>query len=186
MELYRSETDFTLKGESKVVGFPVPTQDAQVDLTTPETFAVGYSYRPCREWNFEVNVEWVDWDVMGTLVLEQDLTGDEPIPFEWEDAVIDSVGAEYDFGHGYKGRLGYNFIESAQTEEYYNPGVGDADRHWITCGLGHEGECWSWDVAYQYAFSDRTVNDAVGPFAGANGKYKSRFHSLSLTARYDF
>ncbi|MEJ6777989.1 MAG: hypothetical protein QNK86_00800, partial [Akkermansiaceae bacterium] len=64
------------------------------------------------------------------------------------------------------------------------PGVGDADRHWLTCGIGHRGETWSWDVAYQYAFSDRNVTGAIDPLV--NGRYKSRFHSLSASARYEF
>ena len=53
--VYRSETDFTLKGESHsspAYAF-LPRQDAQVDLTTPATFGVGYSYRPNKKWNFE-------------------------------------------------------------------------------------------------------------------------------------
>lgn len=185
--VYRSETDFTLKGKSQILGtvdLNPFSQNASVDLTTPATFAVGYSYRPNRCWNIEANIEWVDWDVLDVLVLDNSLTSDEPFPFDWEDAFIYSVGAEYDFGNGYLGRFGYNFIESAQTDTFYNPGVGDADRHWLTCGIGHKGETWSWDLAYQYAFSNHTVSGAFDP--GVNGKYKSRFHSLSFAARYEF
>ncbi|MBT8044539.1 MAG: outer membrane protein transport protein, partial [Verrucomicrobiae bacterium] len=177
--VYRSETDFTLQGRSEARPY-LPSESAQVELTTPATLAVGYSYRPNERWNIEANVEWVDWSVLGTLVLEQG-SGNQAIPFEWEDALIYSIGAEYDFGNGYLGRFGYNFIESAQPDTFYNPGVGDADRHWLTCGIGRRSECWSWDLAYQYAFSNRTVTGAVGPFAAANGEYKSRFHSLSFT-----
>lgn len=180
--VYRSETDFTLKGRSEAAPY-FPSESAKVDLTTPATFAIGYSYRPNQCWNIEANIEWVDWDVLDTLTLEQG-SGDQPFPFEWEDTFIYSIGAEYDFGNGYLGRFGYNYIESAQTDKYYNPGVGDADRHWLTCGVGHKGETWSWDLAYQYAFSDNTVSGSLNP--GVDGKYKSRFHSLSLAARYEF
>ena len=180
--VYRSKTDFTLTGDSEAAPY-LPSESAKVDFTTPATFAVGYSYRPNKQWNIEANIEWVNWDKFGTLTLEQD-SGDQAIPFEWEDSLVYSVGAEYDLGNGYLGRVGYNYIESAQPDEFYNPGVGDADRHWLTCGVGHRGLCWSWDLAYQYAFSDRTVNGAIDPTV--NGKYKSRFHSLSLSARYEF
>ena len=180
--VYRSETDFTFRGDVSISPYP-GSGKGSVDLTTPASFTVGYSYRPCKQWNIEANVEWVDWSQMGTLVLNQDGAG-TAIPFEWEDSFIYSLGAEYDFGNGYLGRIGYNFIESAQTETYYNPGVGDADRHWLTCGIGHRGEAWSWDLAYQYAFSDRNVTGAIDPLV--NGRYKSRFHSLSASARYEF
>ena len=181
--VYRSKTDFTLEG--KVEAFPyAPQNNGQIDFTTPATFAVGYSYRPNKQWNIEVNVEWVNWDELGTLTLEQDGAPGTPIPFEWDDSYVYSIGAEYDFGNGYLGRFGYNFIESSQPDQFYNPGIADADRHWLTIGLGHKGECWSWDAAYQYAFSDREVDSAMDP--RVNGDYKTRAHSFSLTARYEF
>jgi len=181
--VYRSKTDFTLEGKVNIVPL-LPQNNGQVDFSTPATFAVGYSYRPNKRWNIEVNVEWVNWDDFGTLILEQDGAPDTPIPFEWEDSFVYSIGAEYDFGNGYLGRVGYNFIESSQPDEFYNPGIADADRHWLTLGIGHKGESWSWDAAYQYAFSDRDVDSALDP--SVNGDYKTRAHSFSLTARYDF
>ncbi len=180
--VYRSETNFTLEGRSEARPY-LPGESAKVDLATPATFAVGYSYRPNKRWNIEANVEWVDWNVLDTMVLEQE-SGDQLVPYQWEEVFVYSIGAEYDFGNGYLGRFGYNFIESAQPDKYYNPGVGDADRHWLTCGIGYRGERWSWDLAYQYAFSNRTVTDALDP--AVNGEYKSRFHSLSFTARFEF
>jgi len=184
--VYRSKTDFTLEGEREVrpAAYGIVDTSAKVDFTTPASLAVGYSYRPNEKWNLEANIEWVNWGDFGTLVLEQDGAGNLALPFEWEDAFIYSIGAEYDFGNGYLGRFGYNFIESAQPDANYTPGVGDADRHWLTCGVGHRGEVWSWDAAYQYAFSDRNVTGAIDPTV--NGRYKSRFHSLSLSARYEF
>ncbi|BDS06033.1 hypothetical protein NT6N_10730 [Oceaniferula spumae] len=181
--VYRSETDFTLEGKSRVFPYVALREDAQVDLTTPASFAVGYSYRPNQCWNIEVNVEWVNWDELDTLTLEQG-SGNQEIPFKWEDSFVYSIGAEYDLGNGYLARFGYNYIESSQPDEHYNPGVADADRHWLTVGLGHKGDSWSWDAAYQYAFSDREVKSALD--SSVNGDYKSRYHSFSLTARYDF
>ena len=182
--VYRSETDFTLEGTVEAFPFS-PRNNGQVDFSTPATFAVGYSYRPNKKWNIEVNVEWTNWDDFGTLTLEQDGGVDDlDIPFEWEDSFIYSIGAEYDMGNGYLVRFGYNFIESAQPDEFYNPAVADADRHWLTAGLGYKGESWSWDAAYQFAFSDRAVDSALDP--SVNGRYKTRAHSLSLTVRHDF
>lgn len=183
--VFRSKTEFTLKGDSTISGTGIldGTERAQVDFDTPASFSIGYSYRPNKCWNFEVNLEWVNWDDFGTLILEQ-ASGNQPFPFEWEDAIVYSIGAEYDFGNGYLGRIGYNLIESAQPDANYNPAVSDADRHYFTLGLGHRGDCWSWDVAYQFAFSDRDVGGAAAPTV--QGNYISRFHSLSLALRYHF
>ncbi|MGB0992291.1 MAG: OmpP1/FadL family transporter [Akkermansiaceae bacterium] len=181
--VYRSQTDFTLKGKAEAFPY-TPAENGSVDFITPATFAVGYSYRPNKCWNIEANIEWADWSQFDTLVLEQSVSPDLAIPFAWEDALVYSLGAEYDMGNGYQIRFGYNLIESAQPDANFTPGVADADRHWLTFGVGHKGESWSWDAAYQYGFSDRTVGAAADP--SVQGKYKSRFHSLSFSARYEF
>ena len=183
--VYRSETDFTLEGSAELVGPITPFRnDAQVDFSTPATFAVGYSYRPNSKWNIEANVEWVNWDSLGTLTVEQDGGADSQLPFEYEDAFVYSIGAEYNFGNGYFARCGYNFIESAQPDEFFSPAVADADRQFISLGLGYKGENWSWDAAYQFGFSDREVDSALDP--SVNGRFETRVHSFSTSVRYDF
>lgn len=191
--VYRSKTEFDLEGRTTSSLHSASASSSVDGFVTPETLAVGYSYRPNACWNIEANIEWVGWSDFGTLTLSSSFPAPlaalntVPIVYNWEDSYIYSIGAERDLGGGWKARFGYNFIESAQPDANFDPVVADADRHWITLGIGHRGESWSWDAAYQYAFSDRTVSGAVGPTGPlVNGEYKSRFHSLSISARYEF
>lgn len=183
--VYRSQTDFDVKGSSKITGV-FSRGDASLGFLTPATVAMGYSYRPNSQWNVELNVEWVGWEKLNTLTLKNStIPGPNiPIPFNWDNNLIYGIGATRDLGNGYSISFGYNYIENSQPDSTFTPAVSDADRHWLTFGVGHKGDCWSWDFAYQYAFSDRTVgSDAPAPL---RGDYKSRFHSVSFSARYEF
>jgi long-chain fatty acid transport protein len=80
--------------------------------------------------------------------------------------------------------MGYNFIENSQPDATFNPGISDADRHWLNAGFGRKYDAFPWNFAYQYAFSNRSVIGS--PFGLADGKYESRFHGWMLNARWSF
>lgn len=180
--VYRSKTDFMLDGDvqnSYVAG----SEDASLDLITPSTAAIGYCYRPCKEWSFEANVEWVNWDELNTLNLSMD-SGDVAVPFEWDSNLIYSLGATRCFDSGWSVSAGYNYIENSQPDSNFNPGVSDADRHWLSVGFGRKWEAINMNFAYQYALSNRDVSGS--PFGLADGKYKSRFHGLMINCEWQF
>lgn len=178
--VYRSKTEFDLDGDARVVGFG---EDAGMDFMTPATAAVGYAYRPCKEWSFEANIEWVNWDEMNTFNLSK-ASGDVAIPFNWNSNFIYSVGTTRYFDGGWNASVGYNFIENSQPDENFNPGVSDANRHWLNMGFGRQWESFRFNFAYQFAFSDRDVSGS--PFGMADGTFKSRFHGLMLDCGWQF
>ena len=179
--VYRSKTDFKLDGEAEVIG--TGSQDAKLDFMTPSTFGGGYAYTPCKEWSFEANIEWVNWDELNSLNLTT-TAGEKPIAFNWNSNFIYSVGATRFFENGWSASAGYNFIENSMPDSTYNPGVSDANRHWLNAGVGHKCGSFKWNFAYQYAFSDRDVSGS--PFGLADGSYKSRFHGLMLNCDWQF
>ena len=84
---------------------------------------------------------------------------------------------------------GYIFIENSQPDATFNPAVADADRHWLSAGVSYKAENWAIDLAYQYAFSDRTVKDQTAGFDAGDlvaGDYNSRFHGLMLSFNRSF
>lgn len=179
--VYRSQTDFKLKGDAEVAG--VGSQNAKLDFMTPSTLGGGYAYTPCKEWSFEANIEWVNWDELNSLNLSK-AAGDQPITFNWKSNFIYSVGATRFFENGWSASAGYNYIENSMPDSTYNPGISDANRHWLNAGVGHKCESFKWNFAYQYAFSDRDVSGS--PSGLADGSYKSRFHGLMLNCDWQF
>ncbi len=154
-----------------------------MDFITPATAAIGYAYRPCKEWVLEANIEWVNWEELNTLTLSKG-SGDVAIPFNWNSNFIYSVGATRFFDNGWNVSAGYNFIENSQPDATFNPGISDANRHWLNVGFGREWETFKLNFAYQYAFSDRNVTGS--PYGLADGNYKSRFHGLMASCEWQF
>ena len=181
--VYRSKADFDLEGTGKVVG--VVSEDANLDFMTPSTIGAGYAYTPCKEWSFEANIEWVNWDELNTLNLSSDNgTFNRPIAFNWQSNFIYSVGGTRFFDDGWNISAGYNFIENSQPNHTFNPGISDANRHWLNAGFGRKVENFIWNFAYQYAFSDRDVSGSPGGLA--DGTFKSRFHGIMMNCNWQF
>ncbi|MES2475355.1 MAG: outer membrane protein transport protein [Verrucomicrobiota bacterium] len=181
--VYRSKTDFKLKGDFEITG-AVPEEDASLDFMTPASLAGGYAYSPCKEWTFEANVEWMNWDQFNSFDLKSPTTGSNTTPFNWNSNFIYSVGATRFLEDGWSISAGYNFIENSIPDHNFSPGVSDANRHWLNAGFGRKCESFSWNFAYQYAFSDRDVDNSPGGLA--DGTFKSRFHGIMLDFDWQF
>jgi len=180
--VYRSESKFTLDGDVRNTYAP-GTADGSLNFLTPATLGAGYAYHPCKEWTFEANVEWVNWNDLNTLGLTT-AAGSMAVPFNWNSNFIYSVGATRFFDNGWNVSAGYNYIENSQPDATFNPGVSDANRHWLNVGCGRQCETFKWNFAYQFAFSDRSVSGS--PYGLADGTYKSRFNGLMASCEWRF
>ncbi len=182
--VYRSNADFNLHGGAVTrLGGATLSENASLEFLTPATAAVGYVHRPNECWAVEANVEWVNWDELNDLTLSKQ-SGPAVLPFRWKSNFIYSVGATRYLENGWNVSFGYNYIENSQPDETFNPGVSDANRHWLNLGFGRKYESLEWSFAYQFAFSDRTVSGS--PFGLADGTYESRFHGLMMNCRLSF
>ena len=187
--VFRSKTDFNLKGDADAaLPGARPGENASLDLITPATIGAGYAYRPCKEWSFEANIEWVNWEELNTLTVTK-ASGNVPIAFNWDSNFIYSLGGTRHFDNGWSVSAGYNFIENSMPDETFNPGVSDADRHWLNIGVSRAWENFTVNFAYQFAFSDRDVSGSwpgLPPGINTDGEYKSRFHGLMLNCDWRF
>jgi long-chain fatty acid transport protein len=158
---------------------------SQLDFMAPARASVGYSYRPAPGWNLETNVEWLDWDSLNSLSLDSSSVGGSlAIPFNWKSSLIYEAGVSYTTEQGYVFAAGYDFNANSQPDRDFTPGVSDADRHWFNVGVGRRLESSSWMLAYQFGYSNRTVDGASNPLA--NGEYKSRHNALVFSWRKEF
>jgi long-chain fatty acid transport protein len=179
--VYRSKSDYKLDGDYNLVG--IGKQDATFDFMTPSTVGAGYAYSPCKEWSFEANIEWVNWDELNSLNLKSG-GATTPVAFNWNSNFIYSVGATRYFGNGWNVSAGYNYIENSMPDSTFTPAVADADRHWLNAGVGRQYDDFRWSFAYQFAFSENDVSGSPGGLA--DGNFKSRFHGLMLNGTWQF
>lgn len=186
---YRGKTEFDLEGRAGAPGVGLPFGDAELDLVTPDTLAFGYAFRPNEHWTIEGNIEWVNWEHLDTSTLKQEFSPDSPVPFNWDSNFMYGIGVTYAPNDTWAFSAGYIYIENSQPDLDFNPAVADADRHWLSAGVSFTKEDWTIDLAYQYAFSDRSVKDQT-PVLDANtlvaGDYESRFHGLMLSVNRRF
>ncbi len=181
--VYRSKSEFDLEGEARIIGGI--REDAELELLTPATVGGGYAYTPCKEWSFEANIEWVQWEELNSLNLEsENETFNSALQFDWKSNFIYSVGATRFFDNGWNVSAGYNYIENSMPDATYNPGVADANRHWLNAGFGRREERFGWNFAYQFAFSDHEVSGTPGTFA--DGTFESRFHGVMANFSWQF
>ena len=182
--LYSSKSTFDLGGKTES-NFLAGDKSSELDFMTPARIAGGYSYRPAPGWNIEANVEWLDWDSLNSLTLESNTVGGSvPIDFNWKSSFIYELGASYTTPEGYIFSAGYDLNQNSQPDKNFTPGVSDADRHWFNLGFGRKCGNFAWMLAYQFGYSNRTVDGAIDPLA--NGKYESRHNALIFSWQQGF
>ncbi|MEO6787452.1 MAG: outer membrane protein transport protein, partial [Chthoniobacteraceae bacterium] len=182
--MYRSETQVNFDGHSNTF---IPTvissrEAATANITFPQNVVLGYSYRPTPKWNFEVDVDWTDWDRLNTVTLNKS-SGNVSLPFNWQSSFFYEFGATYQFDSGFTASAGYIYSENSVPNNSFNPLVPDSNRHIVSVGVGKQYKNWSFDLAYQYAFGPtRTVTQG----SAADGTYKFNSNAISISAGYRF
>src|SRR5439155_2967183 len=66
---YHSDTTLNFTGHVQDPGF-VPRTEASARFHFPHNIVAGWSFRPTTNWNFEVNVDWTDWESLDAVVLK--------------------------------------------------------------------------------------------------------------------
>lgn len=157
--------------------------DADLDLQFPQSIALGYSFRPTPAWNFEVNVEWTDWDHLNTETVHQTQGDDLALPFNYESSFIYSFGATRTFESGLRLSGGYIYSENSVPNESFNPLVPDSNRHVLSVGVGQTRGKLSWDLAYQYAYGPHR---RIANGSPADGTYRFQSNALVVSLGLEF
>jgi long-chain fatty acid transport protein len=182
---YRSPVTLNLEGESSFSPYPLPNQDASVELPLPQVFIIGYSFRPTPKWNLEVNLDWTDWERLDTLVLKQETIPEERLPFNWDNSFGVEAGVTRYFQNGMHLSGGYVYLQNSVPEKSFNPLVPDQDLHVFSAGVGGHVDKWSWDFTYQFTHgAGRDVSKSSYP--DVSGHYTFIAHAFSLSLGYSF
>ena len=184
---YRSATDMNYQGHGTLppgaVTLPFNTIPISANVHFPQTVALGYSFRPTTNWNFEVDADWTDWTHLQTVNIN-------PLPagfaFNYHPSWMYDFGATRYLGKGWKVSGGFMYSENSVPNNTFNPLVPDSDRYIFSVGVGKQYKQFSWDVAYQVAWgpSRGVNNDATYPVA--NGNYEFLSHAISINFGYHF
>jgi long-chain fatty acid transport protein len=184
---YLTTENYGGHSEAKPYSGSVPTS---AEIRFPQFVVVGVSYRPTPDWNFEVNVDWTDWDNLDQIVFKGTAGGNQVFPLNWKSSYMYEFGVTRYLPNNWYVSAGYFFSENSIPDRNYNPIVPDGDLHLPSLGFGHKGERWNWAVAYHFAINKtRTVENSqttslVGQTADGSYRFLNQALTASLTMKF--
>ncbi|MEW6304358.1 MAG: outer membrane protein transport protein [Verrucomicrobiota bacterium] len=185
---YQSSTSMNFHGRSVASPY-TPDEGTSARLPFPQFVMGGVSYRPNDKWNFEVNVDWTDWDRVTTVNFNKP-SGNVPFAFNWQSSFLYEIGATRQLENGYFASVGYFFSQNSTSDANFNPVVPDTNLHVGSLGLGRKGDKWSWAVTYQLITGpSRNVTTSISPSLigeSANGKYHFLNHAVNVSLTRTF
>lgn len=194
---YRGPTRIDFDGHSKTFydsfdvatpygPFPVPgansREKADAEFNIPQSVTLGYSFRPTKDWNFEFDWDWTDWNTLNDVVLKQK-SGNVTLPFDWHSSSMFEFGITRKLPNRFEASVGYVYSENSVPDATFSPGIPDSNRHIFSAGIGQKYDHLSWNIAYQFTFGpSRTINQGTA----ADGVYQFDSHAITLTFGYHF
>jgi long-chain fatty acid transport protein len=184
---YSHHTRVNLKGTTDTIPL-VAGEASSAKFDFPEVLILGYSYRPTPEWNFEVNLDWTNWNRVKTVVINK-ASGAVPLAFNWESGFFYEVGLTRYLEGGWNVSAGYLYTENSTPDATYTPAVPDSNRSFYSLGLGYSSGPYNVNFAWHYADGGtRTVRGSPPSLIGAtaDGSYKNSINALAVSVDVRF
>ena len=175
---FRSKIDYTLRGKADF-SYPdaqtaalasspqlnLVDQDAESDLTVPESFAISMYHEFSPQWAIMGDIIWTRWSRMKELRVTFDGGAPDAVDtLDWEDSWHYSLGLTYRPAPQWILRTGVSYDETAiSSARLRTPRMPGEDRLRVAFGVGYRVNNWlSVDLAYSHTFSDDAEIDRTG------------------------
>ena len=165
----RGNADFRTPDEFDVKAHD---QRARTELTVPDLFSAGVSWRPGSRWTLAADAGVATWEVWDEIVVdfEDPQTTDAVSRPQWKTTAWLRAGAERSVGAKAKARAGIVIDPSPAPARTLAPNAPDADRFGVTAGLGlavRDG--MSVDAFYEYLTLARRTTASDDSLAASYG-----------------
>ena len=200
---YRSEIDYGLTGDADwtvpqdvaaVFGASPMTsplfQDGGVtaQLTTPSITSVAATFDVTDR--FMVMATWAEtgWSSLREVRINFDNPDPDAVePFEWEDTVFASVGAEYELNDAWTLRGGVASDETPTSIEHRTPRLPDDDRLWYSIGATWQvSPALDVNLAYTRIEPDDPKVDIASGGSRIAGPFDGNANLFGVSAQYRF
>jgi long-chain fatty acid transport protein len=184
---YQSNTSVKMTGTTDTIPL-VTAEPSDATFAFPEVIILGYSYRPTPQWNFEVNLDWTNWNRLNTVTINK-ASGAVPLVFNWQSGFFYEFGVTRYLTSNWNISAGYLYTENSVPDSTYTPAVPDSNRNFYSLGLGYSSGNLGANLAWQYADGGtRTVTGSPPSLIGAtaDGTYKNSINALALSLEWRF
>ena len=193
---YRSEVDYTLKGDATYSDVPAvfSTQlhNAGIEgsVTLPMVIWTGIACKVTPKLTIETDLVMTGWSSYDKLEFNIDNSlGRTVVQKNWDDVYSIRFGVDYQLTESFAVRCGYLYDESpipAETLDYAMP---SSDRHMVSTGFGYSIGQWTVDTHYAYVtlIGDRSIATRPSEFMLADSTVESAgVHQLGMSLSYNF
>lgn len=191
---HRSQVNTTLSDgnaiftvpQSLASSFPQPNSFSAT-IPLPATNSIGFGYVPNNKWTIGLDVNLVGWNVFKALSFDYKQNTpalqDTYSPRNYKNAVSLRGGAEYKATDKLALRAGGGYASAAAPDGYVTPEVPDADRVYLTAGLGYKvSKHFDLDCSFEYEhLMSRTQTNIE---TGLSGTFKSDAYIPGLSLAY--
>jgi long-chain fatty acid transport protein len=191
---YRSQVNTTIKGGNAVftvpgslqANFPQPnTFTAGIPL--PATTTLGLGFYPSTKWTIGFDASLVSWNSYKALAFDyaSNTTAlqDTYSPRNYVDAVALRAGAEYKSTEKLALRFGGGYGSTAVTDSYVTPEAPDANRYYLTAGLGYKFSRHL-DIDLSFEYEDLMARRQTNAESQLSGTYKSHVYIPGISLSY--
>ena len=142
-------------------------------------------------WAVMADVTWTNWETFDELVVDFDnpVQPNTVLEFDWKDTFRVGVGVAFTPNSCWEFRAGVLFDEGPASTRTRTPRVPDADRFWVTAGVGYRiNNRLRVDLSYAHIFGSDVDVRQTSPTAGTlRGTYEDSDADLfGLQVTLDF
>jgi long-chain fatty acid transport protein len=166
--------------------FPSPNKfNASIPL--PATNSIGFGFYPCDKWVLALDMNLVGWNAFKALSFDYKnntpLLQDTHSPRDYQDAVSLRAGAQYKATNKLALRFGGGYVSAAAPDGYVTPEVPDANRTYVTGGLGYKvAQHLDIDISFEYEhLLQRTQTNYETQLSGS---FKSNVYIPGISLAY--
>lgn len=185
---YRYATTVEYHGTAETTPSPpLPASTAaSASIHFPQFVVGGVSYRPTKNWNFEFDIDWADWDSVRSIPIQGTALGNLTLPLNYRSSFMYEFGVTRQLGKGYFLSVGYFYSENSSPDQNFNPIIPDANLHLGSLGLGYKGKRWDWTGAYQFGYNPSREVTGDQSYPLANGTYRQFNNAFNLAVTLKF
>jgi len=150
--------------------FPSPNTFTST-VALPGTNSIGFGFYPSPKWTLALDVNIVGWDAFKDLSFKYGTQGGElsttTLPMDYSSAGALRLGAQYKATSKLALRLGGGLATAAAGPYNVTPEVPDADRTYVTAGIGYNiSNHFKVDASFEYEHLMPRLSDLYGDFPG--------------------